>query len=335
MDWIQRLRDHPPHIAVVGDLMLDEYWMGESERISPEAPVPVVEVQSTLYRAGGAANVALNLKHLGAKVSVYGAIGEDPHGRRLLDVLSGEGLDLSSVVTLPERPTTRKIRVLARNQQMIRLDWETRTPLPDAATFTLLETFQRQKTHYHAVVFQDYAKGLLNDASIPLWKEAAKGLFRAVDPKPEHMDLFGGVEFLKPNWRELREWWGRETPGDGKELHAFLGDVRRMLHVSHLMVTRGAQGLWLHVGARLVHVPAVAREVYDVTGAGDTVLAAFVLAHLVLEDPVEAARFASVAAACEVGHLGATPVPLEEVEALYKETADRLMDQTRILEVDP
>jgi bifunctional ADP-heptose synthase (sugar kinase/adenylyltransferase) len=148
------------------------------------------------------------------------------------------------------------------------------------------------------------------------------------------MDLFAGVEFLKPNWRELRDWWGRETPGEGKELQAFLGDVRRMLRISFLMVTRGAKGLWLHAGKRLVHVPAVAREVYDVTGAGDTVLAAFVLAYLTQKDPVEAARFASVAAACEVEHLGATPVTLEEVEALYKDTADRLMEQTRIMEVD-
>jgi len=310
--------------------MLDEYWVGESERISPEAPVPVVDVHTTQYRAGGAANVALNLRHLGAQVWVFGAVGRDRAGQHLRNVLEQEGLDLSAVDPLPDRPTTRKIRVLARNQQMIRLDREKRDPLPDEVTDRLLEAFSRKKSSFDAVIFQDYAKGLLDERTIPLWKEATRGLFRAVDPKPEHMDLFAGVEFLKPNRRELQDWWGRDLPDEPSELRVVLDDVRRMLRISLLMVTQGAKGLWLHTGDAHVHVPAVAREVYDVTGAGDTVLAAFVVAFLLLKDPVEAARFASVAAACEVGHLGATPVELEEVETLYREVAEDLTTRTRL-----
>jgi D-beta-D-heptose 7-phosphate kinase/D-beta-D-heptose 1-phosphate adenosyltransferase len=311
---LERLRE--AKVLVVGDLMVDNYQWGEVERISPEAPVPVVRVQREEYRLGGAANVVTNLAALGCRVGVCGVIGEDAMGDRALAMLEGMGAVYEGVARDADRPTIEKTRVMARNQQMLRYDREDTGPLAAALAERITAYLAREITAFDGVIVSDYGKGLVTG---PLMAELAKLAARAkkrvlVDPKGMTYDKYRGASCLTPNEQEAAiaarvAIGGEETALEaGRALMAELG-------LEHLCITRGAEGvLALAEGAHRL-LPARAREVYDVTGAGDTfisVLGALWFAGHPFFDCVEAAN---LAAGVVVGKLGTASVTAHEILA--------------------
>ncbi len=255
-------------VLVVGDAMLDQYWFGEVDRVSPEAPVPIVLVTREEYRLGGAANVALNVATLGGRATLMSVVGRDDAARRMQDLLSAAGIcqDLRADDAVR---TTLKLRVSGRSQQLLRVDFENR-PCVDTLD-VLTEAMERQIADHQVVVFSDYGKGSL--ARIERKIDIARRLDRPVliDPKGRDWDIYRGATVLTPNRAELGQVVGawRDEP----ELHDKAHALRERLSLQALLVTRSEEGMTLFDHAGALHVPAHAREVFDVTGAGDTVLA--------------------------------------------------------------
>ena len=304
-------------ILVVGDVMLDHYIWGDATRISPEAPVPVIDISRDSWTAGGAANVALNLASLGARCTVAGFIGDDEAGQRLNTLLHGRHID--TIATPGTAPTIVKTRVLVRHQQLCRLDREappSAYELPAARVDALLS---RAVAQADAVILSDYAKGILNDAVVARITHLARkaGKFIALDPKPKRRLAFHGLDLITPNKRESLELAGMETPSHVRFPAA---EVCARLHelyaTRHLVVTLGEEGMLLSEAGRVRKIiPTAAREVFDVSGAGDTALAGLVLA-LSAGAPLEtAAHFANAAAGVVVGKLGTATVTTEELIA--------------------
>ena len=300
-------------ILVVGDLMIDEWIWGTVARISPEAPVPVVAVSDHSFTLGGAGNVANNLHALHAKVVFAGTVGNDDFARQVRELLRGEGVDESGVFTLADRPTTRKTRVVAHNQQVVRADWESTAPLraPDRDR---LATFVRERAaQCDAVILSDYAKGLLGREIV----EAAQACpLVLADPKPQNIGIFTGVTCVAPNAGEAATITGVPIVDDESLERA----GRRLLEIlgcRFALVTRGEHGMALfgREGERL-QIPSVARTVYDVSGAGDTVIAVLALA-LAADAPIEQAmQLANFAAGAVVEKLGTATASPEEILAL-------------------
>ena len=309
---IARLR-----ILVIGDVMLDHYIWGDATRISPEAPVPVVDIARDSWTAGGAANVALNIASLGAKCAVAGFIGRDEAGERLTRILQGK--KITPITTPGEAPTILKTRVLVQHQQLCRLDREaapTAYKFPAARAEALLK---KEIAACDAVIMSDYAKGILSDELVAAVTKLARqaGKFIALDPKPKRKLSFKGLDLITPNKRESLQLAGME-PVPHMPFPAI--DVCARLHeiygTKHLVITLGEDGMLLSSnGEILKQIPTAAREVYDVSGAGDTSLAALVLA-LAAGAPLEtAAHFANAAAGVVVGKLGtATVTPKELID---------------------
>ncbi len=306
-------------VLVVGDAMLDRYVSGRVDRISPEAPVPVVRVEEDRDAPGGAANVAAGVAALGAGCRLVAAVGRDRDAGRLGGLLEEAGVDPAGLVADPDRPTTVKSRVLARHQQMLRVDRESDEPLDGAVRQRLLDrALAGLEAGVDVVALVDYDKGVLaGEVARRILEEAReREVPTVVDPKLRGFFDYGGAHLFKPNGPELAAALGREAaPRDEAELR----EVRRRLECRYLLVTLGEEGMVL-VGEALdgaVRIPSEAREVFDVSGAGDTVTAAL-SAALAGGDGVEhAAALANFAAGLEVSHLGAVPVPRDElVEAL-------------------
>lgn len=298
-------------VLVAGDVMLDRYWYGATGRISPEAPVPVVRVEEEERRPGGAANVAVNIAALGGRVSVLGVVGDDEQGRSLQRLLHKAG-----VICRFERPagfpTITKLRVVSRRQQLIRLDFE--SGFPEQARESLLERFQRHLDEADLVVLSDYAKGTLHDirALVRMAREADKTVL--VDPKQRDFDAYHGANVVTPNLAELEAVVGR--CGSQEQLVERGMRLLAEHHLGALLVTRGDRGMTLLCADEEPrHLPTRAREVYDVTGAGDTVisvLAAGLGAGLPLHT---ATQLANHAAGVVVGKLGAASVSVDELQA--------------------
>lgn len=307
-------------VLVVGDLMLDQYIRGTVGRISPEAPVPVVRVTGETHIPGGAGNVVNNLAALGASASVIGVVGADDAGARLLEHFRGRGVRIEGVRTDPERPTTQKTRVIAERQQVVRYDRESSSPLSHASEAALLAALAREIPRAEAVILSDYGKGVI----APKTLAAAIGLCRrrgipvTVDPKPEHFRRYRGVTCVTPNTAEA---WAcmRRPPQPGDAAIEVLGrDIVRTLKSRSALITRGAEGMSLfEEGGRPVHIPTRAQEVFDVSGAGDTVISTLTLALAAGASLKKAAELANHAAGIVVGKLGtATTDPRELAEAL-------------------
>jgi len=303
-------------VLVVGDVMLDEWVWGRVSRISPEAPVPVVAVGDHSFTLGGAGNVANNLRALGARVAFVGSVGDDAEGARLRAMFDDLGVDARGLITLGDRPTTRKTRVVAHNQQVVRADWESSAPLraPDRAR--LCGVVARAAAGYDAVILSDYAKGLFARDVV----EAASVVpVVTADPKPENVDLFKGATCVAPNVHEAEQATGI-TIVDDESLERAGRALLARLHCRYVVITRGERGIALFgaQGERLF-VPAVARTVFDVSGAGDTVIAVLTLA-LAAEAPVELAlQLANFAAGAVVEKLGTATASPEEILALVEE----------------
>ncbi|MFI5347326.1 MAG: D-glycero-beta-D-manno-heptose-7-phosphate kinase [Elusimicrobiota bacterium] len=308
-------------ILVVGDLMLDQYIRGSVSRISPEAPVPVVRVTGESHIPGGAGNVVSNLAALGAHVSVVGVVGEDEAGRRLLEQFRGRGVDVEGVVVDVDRQTTQKCRVVAERQQAIRYDRETTGPLSHATEARLLASLSEEIARSEAVILSDYGKGVIGPR---LLSRAIPGARRrqipiTVDPKPEHFRRYKGVTCVTPNTSEAWACMHRQ-PKAGNEALAELGrDILKTLHSRSVLITRGPDGMSLfEAGGKITNIPTMAREVFDVSGAGDTVISTFTLALAAGAPLTRAAVLSNQAAGIVVAKLGTATTDVEELSEALK-----------------
>jgi rfaE bifunctional protein kinase chain/domain len=297
-------------LLIVGDVMLDRYWFGEVSRISPEAPVPVVKVERCEERLGGAANVARNATSLGAQVTLLSFTGRDEAGEHLAHLLEDAGINAGLYID-DTVSTTVKLRVVGRQQQLLRIDFENR-PSREALHAKLGE-FTRRLPDCDAVVFSDYGKGGLAHVGemIRISREAGKPVL--VDPKGDDYSAYAGATLITPNRSEMREVAGRWQ--DEADLECRAAALRRRLDIAALLVTRSEEGMSLFLPEKTIHEKAVAREVYDVSGAGDTVIAtlAVLLAHGA--GWAEAIHVANVAAGIVVGKLGTAIVSRRELVA--------------------
>lgn len=305
---------------VVGDVMLDRYLMGDVERISPEAPVPIVRARSQRPAPGGAANVALGIRALGAACELVGLVGDDRAGRTLRERLPRRGLEPEGLVVEAGRATTVKLRVLARHQQMLRIDREHTGPPSDGPAARLREGALAAVARADVVVLEDYDKGTITPelARAVLDEAAKRGVPSIVDPKLRHFFDFAGADVFKPNGREVAAALGREAPPDDAQA---LRGLRRRVGCRHLVVTVGERGMWLleESAREVVHIPSHAREVYDVSGAGDTVTAVLAVGLATGATLPESASLANFAAGLEVARLGARPVSRHELAARLRQ----------------
>lgn len=300
----------PARLLVVGDVMLDRYWFGEVNRISPEAPVPVVKVERVEERPGGAANVARNAAALGAEVTLLSVIGDDEAGSALSRLMAG-GRVRASLQVDPAISTTVKLRVIGRQQQLLRIDFET-TPSHEILRAKLAE-FARLLPACDAVILSDYGKGGLAHIGEMIALARAAGKRVLVDPKGEDYTRYAGVSVITPNRSELREVVGRWA--DESELQAKAAALRATLGLEALLVTRSEEGMSLFREDGVFHQPARAREVFDVSGAGDTVIATLAAMLAVGAGWEDAVRMANLAGGIVVGKLGTAVVSREELAA--------------------
>jgi len=307
-------------ILVIGDIMLDEYVWGATSRISPEAPVPVVEIKNRTFNAGGAANTVSNIISLGAKATPAGIIGKDAAGSRLKKILAGNGIETKYILPVSGRPTTYKVRIVAQGQQVMRADLENTDPVSSAITDKLLKNIRSIFDSIDGIAISDYNKGVicprLMSGLINMAKESGKTI--VADVKPQNIDWFKGVSIIKPNRLEASLMSGIPVR-DNRSLLEAGHAIRRRLGIASVLVTLGEEGMALFTekpGMELI--PAVSTQVYDVTGAGDTVLAT-VAASLsrghALEDAV---RLANYAAGVVVRKRGTATVSGEELVAFIQ-----------------
>lgn len=294
-------------VLVVGDVMLDRYWFGDVHRISPEAPVPVVQMSRTEDRLGGAANVARNAAMLGAQVTLIGAIGHDDAGEGLTQLARDAGV--TPLLAAGSQPTTMKLRVLGRQQQLLRVDFEQK-PSADALA-ALMQSAREQIAHHDVIVLSDYAKGVLQDVADLIAVARAAGKVVLVDPKGSDYTRYRGADLVTPNRIEMQEAVGAWTSED--DLTARAQQLRQTLALSALLVTRSEQGMTLYAGEGRDHVEAQTHEVFDVSGAGDTVIATLSVMRGAGLDWHQAMRWANRAAGIVVGKLGTSVVTPEEL----------------------
>jgi D-glycero-beta-D-manno-heptose-7-phosphate kinase len=302
-------------ILVVGDIIMDEYIWGDVSRISPEAPVPVVDVQDQTKMLGGAANVLNNIISLGGRAILCGVIGNDPTGREILDRLKTTGSATRGIVMEPKRPTSIKTRIIAHNQQVVRFDRESRKGIEDESRDKLLRIVEEHRGEIDAVLVADYGKGvvsealmkslrgLLTDMSIPL----------AVDPKTGNFECYRGVDVITPNHYEAGAFSRIEIMDEDTLIRA----GRQMLDeldCGTVLVTQGKDGMTLfEKNGEISHIPTVAKKVFDVTGAGDTVISTFCLGLASGMDMKSAAVISNFAAGIVVGEVGTTTVKVDEL----------------------
>lgn len=304
------------HVVIVGDAMLDVYLRGDVDRISPEAPVPVVRVRDRRTALGGAANVAQNVAALGARCDLVAVVGDDRAGALLRDQLEAGRMESRSLV-LVDRPTTTKTRVMARSQQLVRFDEEEDVDLGPGDVARVLAAIDAVLPEATALVFEDYNKGVLVPAVIEgaIGTARRRGLPIVVDPKYRNFFAYRGATVFKPNRRELESALGAAM--ELAEPEALPATFER-LGVEHLLLTLGEHGMALVSSDGIVHrVPTTAREVYDVVGAGDTVTAYLATMLAAGASALEAAVVSNYAAGVEVGKLGAATVSADEVLAAY------------------
>ncbi len=295
-------------VLVVGDIMLDRYWFGEVERISPEAPVPVVRVARRENRLGGAANVARNISALGGNTTLIGVVGDDEAGVEVEHLAAQDNI-ATRLVTDPVLHTTLKMRVLGRQQQMLRIDFE---EYPGQASLDQIQTlFAAQLPHHDVVVLSDYAKGTLAHVDVLIEMARAANRPVLVDPKGHDYQRYKGASIITPNRQEMREavgYWSSEA-----DLEMRAQALRHKLALEALLVTRSEQGMTLFLDDSRFHVDAAAQEVFDVSGAGDTVLATLALMRAAGLSWEDAVAWANRAGGIAVGKLGTSVVTVGEL----------------------
>jgi len=314
-------------VLVVGDVMLDQFIWGGVSRISPEAPVPVVDFARESFMPGGAANVARNLVCLQTPAELFGAIGNDDAARKLLKLLSEQHIGCTGLVKNAARHTSIKTRIVAHQQQVVRIDRETRGALDAKSTAKLLAEFSTQLARADAVIVGDYGKGVVTQLLLNEIKALchARGVWLSLDPKPVHHLNLSHLSLITPNRKEAFEL--AELPDDTKNANPFADKnlmqvaerLLKELNPALLLITLGELGMLLcQRGQQPFHIPTVAQEVFDVSGAGDTVIATFTLAVAAGASPVEAAILSNHAAGIVVGKVGTATTTPEELLTSFK-----------------
>ncbi len=302
-------------ILTVGDIMLDRFIWGEVNRISPEAPVPVVEVLEETRLLGGCANVAHNVAALGGQVLAAGVLGEDPAGHSLLHLFHRLGASTEGLIIEPQRHTTTKTRIIARNQQVVRFDREDRTPIKPGSLHNIEAFIEKSLARIHGIVVSDYAKGVITLPFMDRLRVQAgkRAIPVMVDPKVEHVDLYGNVAVITPNHLEASQMAQVRITCEESLLRAGRQLMERLACHS-VLITRGKEGMTLFLQDGTVdHIPTVARRVFDVTGAGDTVIATLSLAMAAGLNSREGAILANAAAGIVVGEVGTSVVTRDQL----------------------
>jgi D-beta-D-heptose 7-phosphate kinase/D-beta-D-heptose 1-phosphate adenosyltransferase len=317
-------------LLVVGDVMLDEYLWGDVERVSPEAPVPVVHVKRQSLTLGGAGNVVRNVVAMGAECAVCAVVGEDRAGDRVIELLEDLGVDPSGVIRVADRPTTRKTRVEARSQQMLRFDRETDEPISSSDSRRLLRAVDAALPGTRGVILEDYGKGVLPARVLraAMRRFAEAGVPVAVDPKTA-VAPYRGADLFKPNLREVASLTGMRIRSE-QELYRAVARLRRRLGGTDIVVTRGSEGMTIfEADASPVDVPIARSEVFDVQGAGDTSIAALSLVRAAGGTLLEAAVVANAAAGVVVSKVGTATATPEEIAALLPDAIAAARDSRR------
>lgn len=307
-------------VLVVGDLMLDQFIWGRVTRISPEAPVPVVDISDESLMLGGAANVLNNIISLGGRAHICGVVGHDEMGRRLVHELRLLSVETSGVIVDESRPTTIKTRVIAHNQQVVRFDRESKGEIDSGTERLILAYVKKEAENISGIIVSDYAKGVVTKRLVKGLVKLAdeRGIPIMADPKVSHFDYYRGVTVVTPNNLEASQASGIEIV-DGTSLAAAGRKLIERLKGRAVLITRGEHGMSLfETDKDTVHIPTVAKEVYDVTGAGDTVIAAFTLAVAAGAGLGEAAVLANHAAGIVVGEVGTATVKPEQLVKAIK-----------------
>lgn len=304
-------------VVVVGDVMLDEYLRGEVTRISPEAPVPVVELRERTLWPGGAANAAANVVALGGRARLLGVVGKDTAAASLSDALEAQGIGAGDLVRTEERPTTHKLRIVARAQQIVRVDVEERGAMPPAVEAALVLAIEQLAADAQAIVVSDYDKGVVSAEVVRAAVRVAKarGIVSVADPKGKDFRKYAGIDLLTPNLLELETVTGVDTGNeDARVLEAGNMLLQTLEGGTSLLVTRGASGMTLLRREHPpLHVPTAARSVFDVTGAGDSVVGALTLALASRIDMADALLLATHAASVAVSRAGTVAVTRAEL----------------------
>lgn len=315
-DAVERLAGK--RVLVVGDIMLDAYLMGDADRISPEAPVPVVRIESERYLLGGAGNVARNIAALGGVATLAGAVGEDASASQVRSLVNAEGIR-SALIPFSGRPTTVKTRVMARRQQMLRLDQEDARPFSPAEQEAVLAVLAVELADHDVVILSDYNKGLVSASFMARFRALLAGCGHPVkvlvDPKPGNASLYGGSYLLTPNTKETGECAGLPVRSR-EEILAAGRAILEKVGCPYLLTTLGPDGMALFSGPDVWHVPTMAQDVFDVTGAGDTVIASVGLglaAGLELLPACVLANYAAGLVVAQVGAAVASPQALRQV----------------------
>ena len=315
------------HVLIIGDVILDEYIWGDVNRISPEAPVPVLEIASETARTGGAANVAQNIVNLGGRVDLIGVVGDDSNGKKLIQMIEQLGIDASGICIDADRPTSTKTRVIARtsstststHQQLVRLDRESKALVKSGIHERLMQNALSRVPDVDAIVFEDYDKGGVSNRLIDDVLRTARqyGKPIVVDPKVENFWNYKGVTSITPNHKEAGLAVNQKI-FDEEGLVSVGKEILDRLELEGLLITRGEQGMSLfrrdrEGELRVDHIPTQAQEVFDDTGAGDTVVAVYALALAAQADMLEAARLSNLAGGIVCGEVGCVPVSREQL----------------------
>ena len=315
------------HVVIIGDVILDEYIWGDVNRISPEAPVPVLEMASETTRFGGAANVAQNIVNLSGRVDLVGVVGDDSNGKKLIHMLEEVGINAEGICIDSSRPTSTKTRIIARasntststHQQLVRLDRESKMPVSTAIYEQLLKAALDRIPHVDAIIFEDYDKGgvstRLIEAALSLARQHGKPV--VVDPKVENFWNYKGVTSITPNHKEAGVALNRQIT-DEASLIVVGEEILDRLDLESLLITRGEQGMSLfrrnpEGQLQVDHILTQAQEVFDDTGAGDTVVAVFTLALAAQADMLDAARLSNLAGGVVCGEVGCVAVNREQI----------------------
>jgi len=305
----------PANLLVIGDIMLDHYIHGTANRLSPEAPIPIVQVKRERYVLGGAANVALNLRALGANVQLIGLVGQDDAGEKIASLAYQQQINIDGIQIVPSRPTTLKSRVVVGTHQMLRFDRETQQDIDEPLTSIFMEKIQASLAVADLILLSDYGKGLLTasltQSIIQMANEMGKKVL--VDPKGIRYEKYEGAFIIKPNRKELQEVTGSFSLENMEEVATAAAMLRSQTKSQYIITTLSENGMALIDESNFIHFPVKANEVYDVTGAGDTVLASlayFIAAGFNIETACELANYA---AAIVVKHVGSASVTINEI----------------------
>ncbi len=308
-------------VLVIGDIIMDEYIWGDVSRISPEAPVPVVDVKHETKMLGGAGNVVSNIASLGGEVVLCGVVGDDSRGRQVVKMVKDLGVSAEGILLEPARPTTIKTRIVAQHQQVVRFDRESRKEIRPESVKRLLGFVSKMRKDIHAIVVSDYAKGVISPQLMKGLRElvADSDIVLGVDPKKNNFALYKGIDVITPNHHEASAFSGIEIV-DEETLVGAGKQILRHLKCRSVLITQGKDGMTLFERKREpIHIPTVARKVFDVTGAGDTVISTFCLGLAAGMDLKSAAIISNFAAGIVVGEVGTSTVKAEDLKRVIYE----------------